>query len=222
MGKRPGAWILWNGNFSQLDGCERGLSFYDHSGKSGSWWPKLLTAPKSVLLCVIWLPGFYLFRIKKNTPLKSKETNMVQRYRFQAILLVGYLIPSIAYALPLPAFKISSHALYTCTSLAAVQKKGGNYSTNSRNSYQDKIRKKITIGDLKKQLINNPEIGGSSNEQNQRKKSRRTRKRTKIPNKNTYTLPSVKSHTKKQMKVTGRIQKILSIARVPPLSRQRE
>ena len=108
---------------------------------------------------------------------------MVQRYRFQAILLVGYLIPSIAYALPLPAFKISSHALYTCTSLAAVQKKGGNYSTNSRNSYQDKVRKKITIGDLKKQLINNPEIGGSSNEHNQRKKSRRTRKGLKFKTK---------------------------------------
>ena len=44
----------------------------------------------------------------------------------------------------------------------------------------------------------------------------------KIQNKNTYTPPSVKSHTKKQIKVTGTIRKILSIARVPPLTRQRE
>ena len=39
----------------------------------------------------------------------------------------------------------------------------------------------MTIGDLKKQLINNLELGGSSNEQNKRKKSRRTRKHAENP-----------------------------------------
>ena len=57
---------------------------------------------------------------------------------------------------------------------------GENGGTKNKKTYQ-KSKKKLTIGDLKKELLKNPEYGGQSNQQNKRKKSRRSRQRVENP-----------------------------------------
>jgi 23S rRNA (cytosine1962-C5)-methyltransferase len=106
---------------------------------------------------------------------------IVQRYRYTAILLVGFLLPSIAFVLPVPTAKTVSPVINTSTCLHSTKNGGGNSGTNSQNRYQKNKKKKTTIGDWKKELLNNPEYGGSSGGQNKRKNTRRTRRRVENP-----------------------------------------
>lgn len=119
--------------------------------------------------------------------------NIVQRYnRCPAILLVGFLLPSIivAFVLPVPTTTKTTAASLplintntnTCLHENGNGGEGGGTKNSSRKPYQKSRKKKMTFGDLKKELINNPNYGGgASNEQNKQKKTRRSRKRVENP-----------------------------------------
>ena len=107
--------------------------------------------------------------------------NIVERYRYPAILLVSFFLSSVAFVLPLSTTKPALPLLNRNTWFQATGNGGGNGGTKNRKSYQKSKRKKLTIGDLKKELLKNPEYGGSSNQQNKRKKSSRSRQRVENP-----------------------------------------
>jgi len=123
--------------------------------------------------------------------------NFVKRYCSPAILLAGYLLPSIAFVLPVPTLKTSTPVINKSTRLHVTGNGGGSGGTKSRKPYQPNKKKKMTIGDLKKELLNNPEYGGSSNEHNKRKKNRRTRRRVDNP-KQRYEYASQRERSQKE------------------------
>lgn len=105
---------------------------------------------------------------------------IVKKFSFPAILLLSFCLSSIAFVVPVSTTKKAYRLVDTGNWLEAIGKGGDDGGTKSRKSYQ-KSKKKLTIGDLKKELLNNPEYGGSSNQQNKRKKSTRSRKRAENP-----------------------------------------
>ena len=108
----------------------------------------------------------------------------IDRYSSSAILLAGFFLQlkfqnaAIAFVLPTPSTKTSKPVINAGTSLQVAG--GRNGGTKSRKPHQKNKKKKMTIGDLKKELLNNPEYGGS-NEQNKQKKTRRSRRRVDNP-----------------------------------------
>ena len=105
---------------------------------------------------------------------------MVERYGLPALLLVSFLLSCSSFVLPLSTTKHTSPLPIANTWLQATGNGGGNGGTKNKKPYQ-KRTKKVTIGDLKKDLLKNPEFGGKSNQQNKRKKSRRSRQRVENP-----------------------------------------
>ncbi len=107
--------------------------------------------------------------------------NIVERYRYPAILLLSFLLSSIAFVLPVSTTKKAFPLIDANTWLQATGSGDGDGGTKSKKPYRKNNRKKLTIGDLKKELLKNPEYGGSSNQQNKRKKTRRSRQRVENP-----------------------------------------
>lgn len=124
----------------------------------------------------------------------------LQRYRCSAILLVGFLLRGIAFVLPLPIANKAFPVINTSACLHAMGRGGESGESGGarrRKPNPNNKKKRITIGDLKKELLGNPEYGGLSNEQNKRKKNRRTRKRVDNP-KQRYAYASHREKSQKE------------------------
>ena len=119
--------------------------------------------------------------------------DIVQLYKCPALFLVLFLLPTSAFVLPESTIKKAPPTIHANNYLCATSNGGGSDRTQNRKPYQNKTKKKTTIGDLKKQLLKNPEY--AQTEQSKRKKSRRTRARVANPKqKYTYASQRKKRH----------------------------
>jgi len=112
------------------------------------------------------------------------------------MLLVGFLLKTAIAFVPLTATtKARFPTINTGTCLFEAGKRGGNSNATGKNTYQKK-KKRMTIGDLQKELLKNPQYANSK-EQNKRKRTRRTRQRVDDP-KQRYVYASQRNNAQKE------------------------
>mmetsp|Transcript_8979 Transcript_8979/g.21884 ORF Transcript_8979/g.21884 Transcript_8979/m.21884 type:complete len:906 (-) Transcript_8979:106-2823(-) len=105
---------------------------------------------------------------------------VVQRCSWPAMVLVGFLLKTAtSFVLPVATTKAGLPAVNSGTCLFESGNRGGNNAAGKK-PYQKNKKKRMTLGDLQKEMLKNSQ-GSGSKEQNKRKRSRRTRQRVEDP-----------------------------------------
>lgn len=114
-----------------------------------------------------------------------------------AVLIVGYLLLFTATAFVVPTTSQRVPMINTAASLYESSNRGESGGATGKKPYQKGNKKRITLGDLQKQLQKNPDQG-ISKDQNKKKKTRRSRQRVENP-KQRYVYASQRSRAPKEV-----------------------